>query len=133
MKPVTVTATNFGYLANNAFFKVQKDTKGRFVNSYVSSSDMLRQEMNGAANATRGSKTNISSPLMAMVNWCGVRVLIVSVIPGAPWSTQYINAQLQYSECINNDKVPKEIPYKWTIHHYSQSTNLLFCFNICYV
>ena len=65
LKPIVATSSCFGYLANNAFFKVQHDIRGRYSpDGYLATSDLLRSEMNASANALTASQTNISSPLM---------------------------------------------------------------------
>tara|TARA_B100000787_G_scaffold87082_1_gene64319 strand:- start:39 stop:485 length:447 start_codon:yes stop_codon:yes gene_type:complete len=48
-----------------------------------------------------------------MINWCGIRILITSVIPGAPWSEETLQEEIQYKQSIEADRAPKEIPYKW--------------------
>ena len=115
LKPIVSTSTYFGYVANNAFFKVQHDTKGRFLPDGMDATrEWLNQEMRAAANATECSQTNVSSPLMAMVDWCGVRILLCSVIPGAPWSEEHAASQKIYLEEIENGIAPTEISYQWS-------------------
>jgi tetratricopeptide (TPR) repeat protein len=114
IKPIVVTSTSFGYLANNAFFKVQHDIKSRFsANETKATAAWMRQEMYAAANASTASQTVIASPLFALVDWCGVRILISSVIPGAPWSEAYVQGTNTYTTALYNCLPPKEVAYRW--------------------
>jgi tetratricopeptide (TPR) repeat protein len=114
IKPIVSTSCSFGYVCNNAFFKVQHDTMGRFFpNERMATSHWLKQEMNSAANAMTASQTVISSPLFALVDYCGVRILISSIVPGAPWTDDFIEAEKEYANSIENQIAPKELSYRW--------------------
>ena len=99
LKPITQTPFYEVYIANNAVFKLQVDTGNRFgPNRDKFTSCLLNNELKAFSHAQTHSNTEISTPLSVLIDLWGVRILLCSVIPGAPILSTTMTLQ-------NNSKV----------------------------